>query len=70
MSALLGLLPVFIVVGAMLWGFSLAGRWAKSVPMQILLGVLLGSGIMFGVVCVIFGVIFAGCLIAGSPSMH
>ena len=70
MEALLNIVPALIIIGAMIWGFSLAGRWAKSVPMQMLLGLLLGFGIMIGVVCVLFGVLFAGCLIMGSPSFH
>ena len=67
---LLSILPMLVVIGAMIWGFSLAGRWAKTVPMQMLFGLLLGFGIMFGVMCVLFGVMFAGCLIIGSPSFH
>jgi hypothetical protein len=67
---LLNIIPVLVIIGALIWGFSLAGRWAKSVPVQMLLGVLLGFGIMVGVVCVLFGVMFAGCLIMGSPSFH
>ena len=67
---LLNIVPALVIIGAMIWGFSLAGRWAKSVPMQMLLGLLLGLGIMVGVVCVLFGVMFAGCLIMGSPSFH
>ena len=67
---LLNIIPVLVIIGALIWGFSLAGRWAKSVPMQMLLGLLLGFGIMLGVVCVLFGVLFAGCLIMGSPSFH
>ena len=70
MGPLLSLIPALVIIGAMIWGFSLAGRWAKSVPMQMLLGLLLGFGIMIGVVCVIFGVMFAGCLIMGSPSFR
>ena len=67
---LLNLIPALVIIGAMIWGFSLAGRWAKSVPMQMLLGLLLGFGIMIGVVCALCGVMFAGCLIMGSPSFH
>jgi hypothetical protein len=67
---LLNIVPALVIIGAMIWGFSLAGRWAKSVPMQMFLGLLLGFGIMVGVVCVLFGVMFAGCLIMGSPSFH
>ena len=68
--ALLNIIPALVIIGALIWGFSLAGRWAKSVPMQMLLGLLLGFGIMIGVVCVLFGVMFAGCLIMGSPSFR
>lgn len=67
---LLNLIPPLILIGAMIWGFNLAGRWAKTVPMQMLVGLLLGFGILIGVVCVLFGVLFAGCLIMGSPSFH
>ena len=67
---LLNIIPALVIIGAMIWGFKLSGRWAKSVPMQMLLGLLLGFGIMIGVVCVLFGVMFAGCLIMGSPSFH
>ena len=67
---LLSLIPALVIIGAMIWGFSLAGRWAKSVPMHMLLGLLLGFGIMIGVVCALCGVMFAGCLIMGSPSFH
>ena len=67
---LLNLIPALVIIGAMIWGFRLAGRWAKSVPMQMLVGLMLGFGIMIGVVCVLFGVMFAGCLIMGSPSFH
>ena len=67
---LLNLIPAVVIIGALIWGFSLAGRWAKSVPAQMLLGLLLGFGIMIGVVCVLCGVMFAGCLIMGSPSFH
>ena len=70
MGPLLSMIPMLILIGAMIWGFKLAGRWAKSVPMQMLLGLALGFGILFGVVCVLFGVLFAGCLIMGSPSFH
>ena len=67
---LLNIVPVLILIGAVIWGFRLAGRWAKSVPMQIFLGLVLGFGIMIGVMCVIFGVLFAGCIIMGSQSVH
>lgn len=70
MIPLLNLIPALVLVGAMVWGFSLAGRWAKTVPMQMLLGLLMGFGILLGVVCVLFGVLFAGCIIMGSPSFH
>jgi len=70
MMPLLQIVPALVIIGAMIWGFNLAGRWAKSVPMQMLLGLLLGFGIMIGVVCVLFGVLFAGCLIMGSPSFR
>ena len=70
MEALWNIIPALVLIGAMIWGFNLAGRWAKTVPMQMLLGLLLGFGILIGVVCVLFGVLFAGCLIMGSPSFH
>ena len=67
---LLNIIPVLVIIGAMIGGFKLAGRWAKTAPMQVLIGFLLGIGIMIGVVCVLFGVLFAGCIIMGSPSFH
>ena len=70
MIPLLQLVPALVIIGAMIWGFKIAGRWAKSVPMQMLLGLLLGVGIMAGVVCVLFGVMFAGCIMMGSQSFH
>ena len=70
MIPLLNIIPALVIIGAMIWGFSLAGRWAKSVSVQMLLGLVLGFGIMIGVVCVLFGVLFAGCLIMGYPSFH
>ncbi len=68
--ALLNLIPALIFFGAMIWGFKIAGRKTASVPLQMLLGVVLGFGILLGLVCVLCGVLFAGCLIAGSPSFH
>jgi hypothetical protein len=68
--ALLQLVPPLIFIGAMIWGFKIAGRKTESVPLQMVLGVVLGFGILIGVVCVLCGVLFAGCLIAGSPSFH
>ena len=69
-TALLGLVPLAILIGTMVWGFKIAGRMAKTVPMQVLLGFVLGILILIGVVCVLCGVLFAGCLILGSPSFH
>jgi hypothetical protein len=40
---LLQLVPALVIIGAMIWGFNLAGRWVKTVPMQMLLGLLLAS---------------------------
>ena len=51
---LLHIIPALVIIGALIWGFSLAGRWSKSVPMQMLLGQVLGCGIMVGVACVMF----------------
>ena len=68
--ALLNLVPALIFIGAMIWGFKIAGRKTSSVPVQLLLGVVLGFGILIGVMCLLFGVLFAGCLIAGAPSFH
>ena len=70
MVALLNLVPALIIIGAMIWGFKIAGRKTNSVPMQLLLGVLLGFGVLIGVSCLLFGVLFAGCLIADAPSFH
>ena len=66
----LGIIPVLVIIGALIWGFCLAGRWAKSVPMQMLLGLLLGVGIMIGVVCVLCGVVFVGCVIMESRTFR
>ena len=70
MTPLLNIINALVIIGAMIWGFKLAGRWAKSVPMQMFLGLVLGFGIMIGVACVLCGVMFAGCLVMGSPSFH
>ena len=70
MTPLLNIINALVIIGAMIWGFKLAGRWAKSVPMQMFLGLVLGFGIMIGVACVLCGVMFVGCLIMGSPSFH
>ncbi len=67
---LLNFIAALVIIAALIGGFKLAGRWAKTVPMQVLVGSLLGIGIMVGVVCVLFGVLFAGCIIMGSPSFH
>ena len=67
---LLNFIPALVIIAALIGGFKLAGRWAKTVPMQILIGFLLGIGIMIGVVCVLCGVLVAGCVIMGSPSFH
>ena len=67
---LLNFIPALVIIAALIGGFKLAGRWAKTVPMQVLVGFLLGIGIMVGVVCVLFGVLFADCIIMGSPSFH
>ncbi len=66
----LNIIPALVIIGALIWGFKLAGRCTASVPFQMFLGVLLGFAILVGVVCVLFGVLFAGCLIMGSPSFH
>ncbi len=63
-------IPALILIGAMIGGFMLAGRWVENVFLQLLLGALLGVGIIIGLVCVVLGVVFAGCLIMGSPSFH
>ena len=70
MVALLNLVPALIFIGAMIWGFKIAGRKTSSVPVQLLLGVVLGFGILIGVMCLLFGVLFAGCLIAGATSFR
>lgn len=67
---LLNFVPLMVIVGALIAGFKIAGRWAKSVPMQILIGLMLGFAIMIGVVCVLCGVLVAGCVIMGSPKFH
>ena len=66
----MGAIPALILIGAMIGGFMLAGRWVENVFLQLLLGALLGVGIIIALVCVICGVLFAGCLIMGAPSFH
>jgi len=66
----LDFIPALVLIGAMVWGFQIAGRRVENVGLQLLLGALLGVGILIGVVCVICGVLFAGCLIMGAPSFH
>jgi hypothetical protein len=70
LGALLGLIPLFLVLGAMVWGFKIASRRVENVFYQLLLGGVIGFGIIIGAVCVLFGILFAGCLITGAPSFH
>jgi hypothetical protein len=69
-NPLLNVIPGLALIGAMIWGFKLAGKKTTSVPLQMLLGFILGCGIIVGIMCVLFGVMFAGCLIMGSPSFR
>jgi hypothetical protein len=59
------LIGVLIALGG---GIALAGRWCKTVPMQIFVGILLGlSGIVaLGVLAL--GVLFTGCLVVVAGS--
>jgi len=59
-----------LLAAAMVGGFMLAGRWVENVPLQLLLGAVLGVGILIGIGCVIAGILFAGCVIMGAPSFH
>jgi len=70
MGALLNQILALIFIGAMIWGFKIAGRKAKSVPVQMLLGFVFGFLILAGVVCVLCGILFVGCLVTGPPSFR
>ncbi len=70
MNDLLNVIPGLVLIAAMIWGFKLAGRKTASVPVQMLLGFVLGCGIMVGITCVIFGIAFAGCLFLSGPKFH
>ncbi len=67
---LFALLPPLLLVGAMVWGFKIAGKRVENVGLQLLLGAVIGLGIIIGAACVLFGILFAGCLITGAPSFH
>jgi len=67
---LFALLPPLLLVGAMVWGFKIAAKRVENVGLQLLLGAVIGFGIIIGAVCVLFGILFAGCLITGGPSFH
>jgi hypothetical protein len=68
MTALLNIFPALIIIAALFWGFRLAGRGVENVGLQLLLGAVLGVLILIGAVCVLFGVLFAGCLIIGGAN--
>jgi hypothetical protein len=69
-ESLFALIPPLLLVGAMIWGFNIAGRRVENVGLQLLLGAVIGFGIIIGAACVLFGILFAGCLITGAPSFH
>lgn len=56
------------LVAAFVGGFLLAGRWFKSIPLQLLFGALLGVGIVIVICATFLGVAFAGCLFFAAGS--
>ena len=52
-------IDALILIGAMIGGFMLAGRWLENIFLQLLLGAVLGVAILVGVGCVIGGILFA-----------
>jgi hypothetical protein len=52
-----------ILIAAFVGGFLLAGRWANSVVLQLILGAALGVAIIAVVGITFLGVAFAGCLL-------
>lgn len=50
-------------------GFLVVGRWVDNVVAQLFFGALMGVAIMIGVICVLTGVVFAGCLLTSSGHM-
>ena len=59
------ILGVLVVMGV---GIALAGRWCKTVPMQILVGILLGLGGALALGVLLLGVLFAGCVVLASTN--
>jgi hypothetical protein len=55
-----------ILVGAFLAGFLIVSKWVDNIVAQLFLGAIMGAILMIGVVCVIFGVMFAGCLLTNA----
>ena len=54
---------IAILVAVFAGGFLLAGRWVKSIPLQLLLGAVLGVGIVVVLVVSFVGIALAGCLL-------
>ena len=58
-----------ILIAAFVGGFLLAGRWAQTVVLQLILGVVLGVAIICALAFTLLGVAFAGCLLTGSGAV-
>jgi hypothetical protein len=54
---------IAVLVAVFIGGFLLAGRWVKSIPLQLLLGAVLGVGIVVVLIVSFVGVALAGCLL-------
>jgi hypothetical protein len=52
-----------VLVAVFTGGFLLAGRWVKSIPLQLLLGAALGIGICMVIVATFLGIAFTGCMV-------
>jgi hypothetical protein len=69
-GGLISALVIAGMIGALFWGFILAGRKIDNVVLQLVVGAIIGFGVIMGAICVLTGIIFAGCLISGGPSFH
>lgn len=64
----MNIVAIAILVAIFIGGFLLAGRWVKSVPLQLLLGVVLGVGIVIVLIVSFLGIAFAGCVLLARTS--
>jgi len=58
-----------ILIAAFVGGFLIAGRWAKNVVLQLVLGAVMGVAIIGILGMTLLGVAFAGCLLVGSGKL-